>query len=788
MSSAPFFLDLDGSWILAGRRESADARSGFFSAGDAEFAIPAEVPGNIELALSDAGLVPDPYFGQNSRKLRPFEFYEWMYFRDFEYDGGGRDVVFRFEGIDVLAEIFLNGRKLGACGNAFLPHEFSAGDALRPGENQLAVHLKSVPLSMDGFPFSAASAAGGCCFNRENLRIRRPAHEAGWDIAPRMALGGLFRGVALREKPLRRLKEGFLETVFLRGDSARCRFSYDFSPLPELGDDELTLTLDGVCGEATFHAGRVLWSLCGNLVFDVASPRLWWPKHYGQSDLYEVTVRLSLRGEILVEHRIMFGIRVVELRRSETVTAGGAPDFQFIVNQVPVRLWGTNHVPADALHSRDAKAYPELFAMLRELDVNALRVWGGNLYEQKEFYDFCDREGILVWQDFMMACAVYPNDEAFLAEIAPEAEAVVKMLRQHPSIALWCGDNECDMSFTGSHFPFGPEKNRITRETLPAICRLHDPRRPYLASSPLVSESMIRQAGECRDADALFALGPEQHLWGPRGYFKAAFYRDTAASFLSEIGYHGCPAPESIREFIPKESLFPGENADWYCHATNANYPHDLSNNYRIGLMRKQIGAFFDTVPDTLEEFALASQIVQAEALKFFLECARSRGKVSGLLWWNLRDCWPQFSDAVVDWYGRRKLAFAWLARVHHAQLLLAVEEGRRIAFVAVNDSRQSVDGHARATDAKTGGVLFDEPFRLAPGELRTLGRIDAPDEPTLLLLDSEWSNCGRRFNHFVTGSPLFSFREFRDEYLPLILDGDRSPSVVRRQAECCEV
>ena len=399
------------------------------------------------------------------------------------------------------------------------------------------------------------------------------------------------------------------------------------------------------------------------------------------------------------------------------------PDFQFIVNNRKIRVFGTNHVPLDALHSHDAERMKMFFDLANECSVDMLRIWGGGVYETDEFYDLCDQYGILVWQDFMMGCAIYPQDGEFRQNLADEAESVIKRLRRHPSIVLWAGDNECDTAPSWGLLNIDPESNQLTRKVLAEACRRFDISRPYLPSSPWCSPAAQKAAPAGVDP-TLFS--PEQHLWGPRDYFKSDFYRNTKASFLSEFGYHGCPAAESVKKFIPEDQLWPLHNDVCRHHASNPFLPDDTQLNYRIKLMYDQIKEFFgSSVPDNLDDFAIASQIIQAEALKFIIELFRMNKKCSGLLWWNLIDGWPQFSDAVVDWYGKKKLAFHVLKNLHK-KLLITLSESQawHRKITAVNDSFETVTGSYSIRAYSTGKTVWQGSFTLPPESITILDTV----------------------------------------------------------------
>ncbi len=760
-------IDLGGTWTLCGHSADGKHATGLLNC---------RVPGNIEAALFEAGLVKDPYIEINAMELRKYEFFDWTFERRFEYAGrAGEPLRLICEGLDCIAEIYCNGKLAGKSENALITHAFDLTQFVVPGVNSLKVEIKSANNHFRQYGFEAMTAS---CYpyNFEATRIRKPAHAWGWDITPRMALGGIFRPIRIETVPEHRFLDTFLQLSRFHADTdpgdpgVTLMFHYHLATInPDFDGMELELT--GYCGKKRFSHRVKIWSASGATLFPVADPVLWWPRGYGKPVVYRVEAKLLKHGEFLAATEFDFGIRKLELEAAELAESDCAePDFRFIVNNVPVRIHGCNHVPADALHANDAERLPKIIELALELNCNMLRVWGGGIYEDELFYQLCDHHGILVWQDFMLGCMVYPQDQAFLETMRIEAESAIRRLRQHPSLALWSGDNECDMVPLWGGVSFDPNRNRITREVLPQAVLRHDPGRPYLASSPWCSPKAWQKSLETKLPPG--TLTPEQHLWGVRDYFKSDFYRNTNASFVSEIGYHGAPAAESIRKFTGEAKAWPPRgNEVWNYHASNPFLGSDDYLNYRIALMEDQIKEMFGFTPDNLDDFVLASQICQAEAKKYFIELFRSKRKMSGILWWNLIDCWPQFSDAVVDYYFEKKLAFNYIKRVQQDfVIILPAADAWMQRIVAVNDSQREAAGHYRVYDAESGGTLSEGDFAVGPGAIADLDRVKVcTTAQNLLLIEWTLSDGSRFANHAVSGYPQYDFTRYRDCWLPVI-------------------
>jgi len=756
-------VPLDGEWTLRHFLEGSKVitKPDDLLAADLT-PLPATVPGNVEIDLMAAGEIKDPFFGDNCLQLRPLEFHQWWYERHFP-SPSFKNPELVFEGLDCIADIWLNGKKIASTDNAMIPHRVSLRGLLRrPGEdNVLFVCIKS-PLNAVR-DIAPEPWMNGHSFGIEMLRLRKPSHCFGWDIMPRIVSAGIWRSVYIENRPDTGIDDVYITTRSCSEERARLHVWLHFHT-DALVIQDFQVRLRGQCGDSSFELIRTMPFTWDQFQFEVQRPLLWWPRGYGEPNLYDVTVEILHQSQVVAARSLKLGIRTIELERTELNTPEHPGKFRFLVNGVPVFAKGSNWVPADALHSRDAERIPAMLALFADMGCNMVRCWGGNVYEPKLFYDICDREGIMVWQDFSMACGAYPQDEGFLAQMRREAEIVVRDRRQHACIALWAGDNECDSGYVGWFGNYrDPARNRITREVLPQVIDRLDPVRPYLPSSPYISPAIVALKGKDY-------LGPEQHLWGARDYFKSSFFANNTACFASEIGYHGCPAVSSIKKFISQDRLWPwADNPEWAVHATDP-VPGLSGLHTRIELMAKQIREFFADKPDNLRDFALASQIVQAEAKKFFVERFRvQKWRTSGILWWNMIDGWPQFSDAIVDYYFTKKLAYFYLQRVHQDLCIIMAEpEAWNCAIVACNDSRVERRGHCRVMRDESRTMVLDLDFTVPANSNAVIGKIPVRrgDQQLYLL---EWESDGvRGVNHYILGLPPFTLNQYK-RWLPHI-------------------
>lgn len=740
-------ISLNGSWSLYYHAEVGELPQTPAQLKQAGWpCIDAQVPGNVELDLQRAGIEGDPFWDENIYNFRKYEFFQWWFVRDFyvpsEFEG--KRCVLQFDGIDTLAEVFVNDVPVGKAENMFIEHVFDVTGVLNyDAQNTVAVRIRSAVNEARKKDYPVALAGNDGC--DDYIQLRKAASSFGWDIMGRFVSAGLWRGVELKALPEHRLTQVYFATRDIdRMDNASlvCRIRFETQD-PFL--EGFSVRISGRCGESEFCVEKpaIFTSLSAGIA--VENPKKWWPAGYGEQNLYDVTVELLHHGQVADTYAARIGIRKLEL--DTRWEAGDAGEFRILCNGTPILAKGSNWVPMDALHSCDAGRVKAALDLFKDAGCNIVRCWGGNVYEDHHFFDLCDEYGIMVWQDFCMGCAVYAPTAEFIAQLEQEATAVVRKLRNHPSILLWAGDNEVDEGLDGHGYTPGSNRyNILTREVLPKVISMNDPYRTFLPSSPYIPEGIARYQV------------PEQHNWGARAYFKDDFYKHSNAHFISECGYHGCPPVSSLRKYIPEEKLTPWlNNSSWDTH--NADYLLSGQRSYnRIQLMHDQVDLYFGGVPEELETFSKLSQIVQAEAKKFFIERTRmKKWRRTGIIWWNMIDGWPQISDAVVDYYYAKKLAYHYIKRVQRPVCLMMDELVDWTHDVVLgNDSR--TDRHViwSVEDGETGEVLLKGETDSPANENVLLGRIrEMPGEQKLYVLKYEVDGV-RYANHFISGFPHF--------------------------------
>lgn len=760
-------LELNGNWKLYyfNCEERLDGLCGL----ENKPSVPAVVPGNAELDLIRAGILPeDIFYGDNLQKVRKYELYDWCYEREFEAslpEGERAELV--FSAVDCFADYYLNGELIGSSENMFIEHRFDVTGKLK-AKNTLHVYIRSAVAEGMKMPIEAGMSAQ--IYQYEALGVRKAISSYGWDIFCRVVSAGIWRPVYIETLKRERIEDIHFVTLNASPAEARMRvaFNFDVRPSSLFCVDETTgehkrlrCELDFECGEHRFTHSQDCNSSRGIMRFFIPNPKLWWPMDYGEQSLYTVTARLYRGDGTEIDTKVFrVGIRTTELEA--TTVAGADGKFVIKINGTPIMCKGSNWVPLDPFHSRDNAKVKEALDLFCESHSNIVRCWGGNVYEDTVFFDYCDEKGIMVWQDFAMACGAYPQDAGFCEKLRVEAEAVIKKLRRHPSLVIWCGDNECDTAYTGNRLG-DPNGNVLTRRVLPEALHIYDPFRPYIPSSPYMTPENYADWLKTGSYDSC----PENHLWGPRNYFKNPIYTESPVHFISEMGYHGCNDVESIKKFIPEDHLWrDGDIAYdkyWLYHATCVDYEKS-PDAYRIKLMLDQAYANFGKKPESLEEFSLMSQITQAEAKKYFVERMRiKKWYTSGIIWWNMLDGWPQLSDAVVDYYGAKKLAFEYIRR-SQTKVCIMIDEPRSwwTNVVLSNDSLEEYDVAYEITDADDGSVVLAGKTHIGGNINAVIGRLNVSTGDHKMFVIKYTYDGVTEYNHYVLGYPPFDLERYK--------------------------
>ena len=766
-------VSLNGSWDLAYFPQPTKGAVRDPVAIPKHKTLTATVPGNCEMELVKAGILPSPEVGLGQRAFRPYEGYQWLYTKTFDArpcdgeDGAKAELV--FGGVDLYADVFLNGEKLGETANMLVEHRFDVTGRLKAKGNVLQVLFRSTFLETQRFTLGEL----GFLHSRGDVEPHRKAsHMTGWDILPRLYVTGLWRDVSIDYLDPVRIDN--VAWIFANPDLAtgnadvKVQFRVQ-APMSAFLDTYHVRVKLAFKDETALERQYVLTSSQHSFKFKnwdkvVKDLRFWWPRGMGEPNLYDATIEITdEKGAVVAADHRRVGIRTVRLEVRDAYP-GKPGEFKFFVNGEPCYIRGSNWVPLDAFPCRQKDKMLAALEDYRDLNCNLVRVWGGGVYEPQEFFDWCDENGVMVWQDFMTGCSTFPQDDAYAALTRDEALKVVLAYRNHPSLALWSGNNENDNAFQWYSF-LGqrpdPNRDRNSRKTIPDVLWEHDVTRSYLPSSPYWSSDFV----------AGLSQKTENHIWGARAYYKGDAYLKAPVLFVSEMGYHGCPSLESIRQMMPDEFVYPWTEirnggadafADWDWNdawTLKASNPYldktDQDLMRRNGHMVNEIKLMFGTCPTNLAEFVETSQLLQAEAYKTWVENYRAckfNGK-NGLIFWNMREGWPGFNECVVDFYGRRKLGYYAIRNVHRNQLVAIREDGR---VVAVNDTRHAVKGSVTVTDRTSGRTVFEKTYEVPANAALELGEIVWRGRG-ILDIDYEQDDV-RSYNWYLYGVPPFDW------------------------------
>jgi len=642
----------------------------------------AEVPGDVHSTLIKRRLIENPYYGHNDLKCQWVEEKVWWYRTSFDFQEVLQEedrIELIFEGLDTFATIYLNGLEIGSTENMFVEHIFDVTREIVQGKNILAVKFEPVSQHVKNKLVNYWSG-----FSKERIWTRKAQYHFGWDWGPRLVSVGICGDVRLEKKTAAKIDNIFVYTTHLEKDQAEIKTEVNITRFVRDKDYEIEVA---IIGENPVISKRmVLMGDRSNLSIRINNPKLWWTHDLGEPYLYKVSVTLFANGIPVDVLESEFGIRTLTVER---VNEEGRPSFTFVLNGVKLFAKGANWIPVDSLVGLVTKErYVNLLSLAREANMNMLRVWGGGIYENNVFYQTCNRLGILVWQDFMFACALYPDyNKNFMDNVKREITEVVKRLRNHPCLAIWCGNNENDWLYEALyssgeiHQPFYGEK--IYHQMIPDILEALDPSRFYWPSSPYGgNDHNSREEGDTHNWQVWHGNVEPRHFGEPqrvdysvKGISFKNFKKDTSL-FVSEFGMHASANKYTLKRNIPENQLYWGSEEMAYRNK-------DVHHQKGILLM-----AGYTDVPETLDQYIAFSMLTQAEGLKYGVEHYRRRKSfTSGSLIWQLNDCWPGTSWSLIDYYMLPKAAYYYAKKFFHPILLtIDHDPGQPLCLWIVND------------------------------------------------------------------------------------------------------
>lgn len=633
--------------------------------------LKASVLGTVHLDLMNNKLIPDPYKDENEKKVQWVENEDWDYQTVFkisakELENQNADLI--FHGLDTFSEIYLNGKLLKKTDNMFRTWKIPVKNDLKIGNNILQIKFKSsVHIGKElakKVPFTVPESPRSF--------VRKAQYQFGWDWGPRLVTAGIWKDVKLNFWNQAKIENIKIEQKALTKQRADLNIhaeifaeqsgKYSFLINNETRDVFLQQGLNKI-----------------SIPFQIEDPHLWQPNGWGKAIIYAIKFSLKKNSETIDSKEERIGLRTIELIQEKDEKG---KSFYFKVNGNPMYAKGTNWIPSDSFTPRITKEkYQKLIKDCKDANMNMIRVWGGGIYEDDEFYKACDENGILVWQDFMFAGSFYPSDEDFLNNVKEEVKDQVDRLQNHPSIALWCGNNEIDEAIVNwgyqKQFKYSKEDSlqvwkdykKVFHEVIPNALKenLISEKNIYRPTSPSIGWGHKESLTE-----------GDSHYWGVWwGELPFEIYSEKVPRFASEYGFQGMPSLEAVKSMFSETPDLSLENPIVKAHEKNARGFH-IINEY----MKRDY-----VVPKDFVKYNYVSQLLQARGMQIAIEAhRRAKPYNMGTLYWQLNDCWPVISWSSIDYLGNWKALHYQVKRSFENQVILTEEKEGVLNFYAIND------------------------------------------------------------------------------------------------------
>lgn len=647
--------------------------------------LAAEVPGTVHQDLLTHGKLPDPFYGMNEEKIQWVEKEDWLYRTSFvlsEEEMGAEGAFLVFEGLDTYADVFLNGALLLQADNMFVGYRVLVKSVLKKGENKLVIRFRS-PIreampqwESNGFDYPADNDHFP---QKLSVFTRKAPYSYGWDWGIRMVTCGIWRPVYLEFVNKAVVEDYFVHQTSVSAARAEVDNQIEINNIDNDRQQALVRVTYRYPREADKSIEKKVELQPGrntvSLPLSVESPHLWMPNGWGEPALYEFEASVWVDGQQVSQKSHQIGlrqVRVVQEKDKEGMS------FYFEVNGVPMFAKGTNLIPSDALLPRVTRArYARLLEDAQTSHMNMIRVWGGGIYEDDAFFEEADKRGILIWQDFMFACTTYPHDPAFLHRVSEEAEYNIKRLRNHASLAMWCGNNEIyeGLRYWGWKEKYTPEVYQqmlkgydvLFRQLLPEKVKELDPGRFYLEGSPYEANWGRPESWKIADS----------HNWGTWYGQKPFESLDTEIPrFMSEYGFQAFPEMKTIRTFASPEDY------ELESPVMNAHQKSTIGN----ALIKKTMALYYP-VPEKFEDLVYMGLVLQGQGMRHGMEAhRRNRPYCMGSLPWQLNDSWPVVSWSAIDYYGNWKAMQYQTRRAFAPVLVNAIREGEKLRVYVLSD------------------------------------------------------------------------------------------------------
>ena len=679
-----------------------------FKAPNSNAFLAASVPGCIHLDLLKHNLIKNPFFGESEKDVQWISDRNWDYKCKFFINQDFHSKKYKlvaFDGVDTFANIYLNGILIIEADNMFHPWKADVSKILELGENTLEVKFRSplkevLPkLKSNSYSLPADNdQAGGA-----SPYVRKAPFHFGWDWGPCLITSGLWRTVSLIGYDFFTVESFNINQLSVESKLAEIELEIEINSKIK-GQAILNVIQEelGLKKEFKIDISKGLNKVINQLKVD--NPKLWWPSGHGDQHLYNFKVNFSFNSSTLnLKKRI--GFRSVEVIRDEDLKG---ESFVVKVNGRPIFLKGANWIPADSFTTRLKKEdYKSLIQSAVNVNMNTLRVWGGGIYEPELFYNLCDELGILVWQDFMFACSLYPANKKFINSVEKEASYQIQRLKSHACIILWCGNNEvADAWFNWGWKEKLPDDlwndyKTLFHSILPMVCKDYDPKRLYWPSSP---GHKIEPPKEGQ----LYGSG-DNHYWGVwHGGDDFEAFNKNVGRLMSEYGMQSYPELSTIKSFYKSKSM------NIKSKVMTAHQKASLGNKNVLMYINR-----YYLKPNSFESLLILSQIMQAEAIKTAVEAhRRNMPYCMGTLYWQLNDCWPGASWSSIDYNKNWKVLHYLAKHFFKAIFVTAYKNKKDIEVFVINDTQEEkrCDLLVELHDFEGGNrILFNKNLKITP-------------------------------------------------------------------------
>ena len=679
----------------------------------------ARVPGTIHTDLINNKIIEDPFYRLNEKKMQWIDKKDWEYktiLNITEEEFNKNNIVLDFEGLDTYADVYLNDHIILKADNMFRSWEINIKPIIKQGDNSLKVILHS-PIKI-GLELLAASPYAYPAINDQSengelddkkvsVFTRKAGYHYGWDWGPRLVTSGIWKPVKLKSWNNLKIKDVFIKQTNVTKEEAQLDFEIEFALDKQFSG--LIKIVNQENGDIYTSSEFVLKAGIGKISIPttIKNPKLWWSNGLGDPNMYNFSIEIfDANNNIIDKKEVSTGLRSLKLIREKDSIG---ESFLFQLNGVPVFIKGANYIPNDSFLPRvTLEDYKKVIKDAVDANMNMLRVWAGGIYENDAFYKICDENGIMVWQDFMFACSMYPGDEEFLNNIKQEAIENVVRLRNHPSIALWCGNNE--MNTAWHHYSDGgwgwketytlEQREEIQKayltifhSILPDVVKNYTDGDDYWPSSPQAGFEPEKHAGYENK-------GGDMHYWGVwHGKHPFEDFEKYKARFMSEYGFQSFPDFETVKKYaLPEDFNIESEV---------------MSSHQRSGIGNLRIKEYMGweyEVPTDFKNFLYMSQVLQARGVKMAIEAhRRAMPYCMGTMYWQINDCWPVASWSSTDYYHKWKALHYEVKKAYEPIIVTIHKEDKNIIVNAVSDELVNIATQLNLTILNFSGTVISK-------------------------------------------------------------------------------